>query len=203
VLVLGVLLGAVLTYAASGPGEVTMDQDRNTLQVSGNGEIQTDPDRATLRLGVRTTEDTAEEARSQNADATQSVIDALTGLGLTEDQIETTRFTIDQERDFNRETRESRVVGYRATNILEVTTNDTSQAAEIIDTAVANGANDVQRATFTLRDETRESIKGNGAAESRRRRKVRGRRHRVQRQSHPRRPYPRNGRLHRVPTNGG
>ncbi len=167
VLVLGVLVGSAVTNFST-PSMVVADgtadiddgnNNSNTLHVSGSGEVNAEPDQVVISLGVRVTKDSAEEARQECANRTSQVIDALKEMGVTDDQVETERFSLRPDREYDRDEGRSKVVGYRAVNTIKVTLNDTDMAADLIDTAVQNGANDVDRVTFTLQDSTREEMR--------------------------------------------
>lgn len=165
VLVLGVLVGSAVTNFAT-PSMVVADDtadvddnNSNRLHVSGSGEVNADPDQVVISLGVSITKDSAEEAREECANRTSEVIDALEEMGITDDQVETERFSLYADRNYIREEDRSKVVGYRAVNTIKITSNDTDMAADLIDTAVRNGANDVDRVTFTLQDSTREDMR--------------------------------------------
>lgn len=157
--IIGVIVGAAIVMAAMPGADTGSDTGSDTISVTGTGEIEADPDRAEIVLGIEITRDTAEQARADNAERAQNVVDALLDLGLNESQIETEQFSVRPERSFNRTTGETQVTGYTATNTLRITTNDTDQAADIIDTGVSSGANTVQRVTFTLRDTTRDQLR--------------------------------------------
>ncbi|MFO7966580.1 MAG: SIMPL domain-containing protein [Archaeoglobaceae archaeon] len=169
VLVLGVLVGSAVTNFAT-PSMVVADDtadvddgdgdnNSNRLHVAGSGEVNVDPDQVVISLGVSITKDSAEEAREECANRTSQVIDALKDVGITDDQVETERFSLYADRDYIREEDRSKVVGYRAVNTIKITSNDTDKAADLIDTAVQKGANDVDRVTFTLQDSTREGMR--------------------------------------------
>lgn len=165
VLVLGVLVGSAVTNFATPSAAVVddtasdSDNNSNRLHVSGSGEVEVDPDQVVISLGVRVTKDSAEEAREECANRTSQVIDALKEMGITDDQVETERFSLYADREYVREEDRSKVVGYKAVNTIKITSNDTDMAADLIDTAVRNGANDVDRVTFTLQDSTREGMR--------------------------------------------
>ncbi len=75
---------------------------------------------------------------------------ALQGYGLSEDQIETTSYYLNEERKWDKESEEYIVTGYILTNTLKVTTSDIENAGEIIDVAVDAGATSVNNVQFTL-----------------------------------------------------
>jgi uncharacterized protein YggE len=83
-------------------------------------------------------------------------IRALRKLGLGQDQIRTIGFSVDPEYDYSagtpRQPGEDRLIGYRARNIVQVTTNDVAQVGNNIDVAITAGANRVTNLSFQLRD---------------------------------------------------
>jgi uncharacterized protein YggE len=86
----------------------------------------------------------------------EAVIRALRRLGLAQDQIRTLGFSVDPEYDFGsgapRRPGDDRLLGYRARNTIQVTTNNVAQVGEIIDVAIRAGANRVSSLSFQLRD---------------------------------------------------
>ena len=82
-----------------------------------------------------------------------STIEALKTLGISEDEIETSRFNIYPIKDYERKTVE--IVGYRVTNEIAVKTGDLDTTGEIIRAAINAGANKVRWIEFGL-NETRE-----------------------------------------------
>lgn len=165
-LAFGVLLGFAVT-AVSTPSAVTLERpvDRNVISVTGAGEVDEEPNRVVISVGVEVTRGTAEEARAENANRTSRVVAALEELGLPEDQIETERYAIYPQRNYDGEGA-PRVTGYQAVNTIRVTSNDTSIAAAVIDTAVGNGANDVDTVSFTLTEEARQAAREEAIAKA-------------------------------------
>ncbi len=161
-LILGVMSGLALSNLVA-PSAVTAadskDDEQRRIHVSGSGEVKADPDQVEISMGVEVTRTTAQEAREENAAMTNQVINSLRGIGVSRDHIETVRFTIFPEREYDEETRKSEVVGYRAVNIIKVTSEDTDMAARIIDTAVSKGANSVEDVSFTLQEPTRKELR--------------------------------------------
>lgn len=162
ILIVGVLLGSVIVSVADTSQAVQQDQEVNKMHVSGSGEVEIDPDQVIIELGVEVTEDTAQKAREKNAQQTDSVIKAIKSLGIPEDQLETVRFSLyekNQNPRIEKEEEQESKPNYRAVNTIRITSNDTDKAAKIIDTAIAKGANDVDKVSFTLRQTTREEAR--------------------------------------------
>jgi uncharacterized protein YggE len=118
--------------------------------------VQRQPDQAVVVLAVESFAQTAQEASSENSAKMDAVIKALRRLGLGQDAIRTLGFSVTPEYDYTagtpRQPGEDRLIGYRARNMIQVTTNDIAQAGNIIDVAIKAGANRVTDLSFQLRD---------------------------------------------------
>jgi uncharacterized protein len=94
-----------------------------------------------------------------------SVVNAITSAGITEDDISTSRFNIQpiydsyQDKQTGRYTQELK--GYRVSNIVMVETKSLNSAADIIDGGVSAGANRVDNVYFTLSPKKQLEVKDN------------------------------------------
>ena len=104
-----------------------------TISVTGQGQASASPDVAILELGVETIAETVQEARAESAKATTKLIDALTELGVAEDDIGTRSVRIKPR--MNRETQT--VTGYEVSNRLVVKIRDLEIVGAAIDEAAA------------------------------------------------------------------
>ncbi|MDN7013366.1 DUF541 domain-containing protein [Methanoculleus sp. FWC-SCC3] len=152
------LLGiALMVLCAAVIGNVTAqlpEESRDKLiHVSGTGKVTTTPDQAVVVFAVETENTDVKAAQQQNAERMDAVVNALKGAGIPEKDIRTAGYNIIPvtEND-NRGLTTSKVKYYRVINSLEVTLNDVNRAGEIVDLAVENGANKVNRFSFTLSD---------------------------------------------------
>ncbi len=133
-------------------GATTVDSNA-TISVSGSGVIEAEPNQVVIRLGVETEDKDVSKALANNSLRMNATIEALKTLGISEDEIETSRFNIYPIRDYEREPVE--IVGYRVTNEIAVKTDDLDKTGEIISAAIDAGANNVRGIVFGL-DKTRE-----------------------------------------------
>jgi hypothetical protein len=144
-----------------------------THQIDGSGEASkyVKPDQVLISLSVVTEEKTAKDSQTKNAEQFDKMKTALLGAGLVEDELKTTSYTVDKVtkpiyvcpiKDVSCTKEEMvwdyEVTGYRTTNSLQIKTSKMDKAGALIDTAVANGANDVNGISFTLKDETRKQV---------------------------------------------
>ncbi len=127
------------------------------ISVTGTATTSVEPDLLRVQFGVETQEKTAKEALEANSSQMTAIVDAIKTLGITEDELSTSSLNIYpvydsyEDKATGRYTQE--LIGYRVSNILMVETTQLSLAADIIDSAVAAGANRVDSVYFTLSPE--------------------------------------------------
>lgn len=138
--------GAALASAPAAATSVAADTV-STLQVSGSAEIDVATDRARVTFAVETEDSIARGASQRNAERMEAVLAALRELddGL---QIETFGYRL-QPRYRRTDDRGSREIdGFRATNMIRVTSSEAPAVGRLIDTAVEAGANRVASLSF-------------------------------------------------------
>jgi uncharacterized protein YggE len=141
-------------------GAAPADAGERTVTVGANGQVQTQPNQAVVRLEVVATGDDVETARGRLAENTSSMRAALVEAGLEESRITTERYDIRQERVDPRAERTGEVeTTYRASHAFSVLLSDLDRVGSVIDTAVANGANNVDGVRFTLSEERRGELR--------------------------------------------
>lgn len=137
------------------------DPSEQTISVSGTATASSSPDSLVIILGVESEAKTANESLSENSNSLNSVISSLTNSGLSEDDIQTSNFSIypmyDSIKDFNGNWQQV-LTGYRVSNILSIQTDKIDSAGDIIDAAVSSGANRVDNVSFQLSDDKYQKI---------------------------------------------
>ncbi len=121
-----------------------------TIEVLGEGRAAAAPDQATIQLGVVTEGMELKKLQEENAAATEAVIAALLAAGVQESQLQTVEFRMEPQYDYPDGQQVFR--SYKLTHMLQLTTDRIDEAGALIDTAVANGANQVNSVQFTLSD---------------------------------------------------
>ncbi|MCI8342375.1 MAG: SIMPL domain-containing protein [Firmicutes bacterium] len=124
---------------------------KRTITTNGNGSVFVEPDTAKVNIGVQTTEQSASEAQSKNAEIMKNVIESLGQIGITKEQIKTSDFFVYPSYSYN-ENSEGEIKNYTASNTIEVTTNDLDSVSSIIDTATQAGANNNNGVHFSVKD---------------------------------------------------
>jgi hypothetical protein len=127
------------------------------IVVSGNGEIDVAPDRAVVSLGAVAQDKDAAVAQQKVNKVVQKSLDAISDLGIKKEKIQSQRITLQpvyQQSDESMPRRGPKIVGYEASNQLQITLEDLSQIGPVIDAGVKAGADQVQGVDFSLQDET-------------------------------------------------
>jgi uncharacterized protein YggE len=131
------------------------DQEAPGLTATGTGSAFGEPDVAVLNLGVQADAATVSAARDQAAQAMQAIKDDLSGRGVDDKDMQTSRFSI-QPRYEDGPDQRMVIVGYTVDNILTVKIRKIDDTGAIIDGAVAAGGNltRVDSLSFTIDDPT-------------------------------------------------
>jgi uncharacterized protein YggE len=139
------------------------------LSASGQGEAKVAPDRASVLVNVQTRGVTAAVAASENAQKTQTVLDALGKLGLSRDQLSTEGYTVYPEMRYDKDGASPHVVAYVVTNTIRAETKRPEQAGAIVDAAIGAGANMINSLSFYASsiDEARRQAIGAAVASAR------------------------------------
>lgn len=127
------------------------------IVVTGNGEVDVAPTRAVVSLGATVHEKDAATAQHKVSAIIQKSIDALVALGIKQEKIHTDRISLNpvyQPMAPNDAYRHRKIVGYEASNLLQITLDDLTQIGPVIDAAVADGADEIQGVDFQLADDT-------------------------------------------------
>ena len=135
--------------------ETTPPARERTITVTGTGAVDRTPDQAVIMLAIENTAPTAQAAAESNAQSMERLIAALRRLGFGEDRVRTVSYQLHPEYARNEprtNLEEPRIIGYRAMNMVRVTVDDIKRVGEVIDAALAAGANRVTGLHFQLRD---------------------------------------------------
>lgn len=157
-----VAAGTVLVLAACGtadePSPAVAAQEGSTtamngISVSGRGEVVGTPDTLTVTIGISVAKPTVSEAVDVAAQRATDLIAALQGLGVAEEDIQTSNYSIYPEYDY-RENQTPQITGYRVDNTLNVKIRDLDRAGEVLDAATAAAGDEVRvnGVSFVLED---------------------------------------------------
>ena len=148
------LVTAAFSFSAFTPAKAASEDQptKKTINVSGTGTVNASPDIAYVTLGVVTENKVAKTAQQDNANAMSKVIALIKNSGVKSEDIKTVNYSIYPKYDYNKNTGESNIVGYRVTNSVQVTVRDIDKAGSIIDLAAGSGVNTTSNISFGLSD---------------------------------------------------
>ena len=127
--------------------QTTMNK-QSSFDVSGTGEITTAPDRAVVSVGVQVTDDTVTKVQDKGNLIIKKVTQDIQKLGIDAGDIKTTNYSLYPTYDYRSGTQ--RITGYTLSVTVNVTIKDFSNINQVVDTATADGANQVGGVSFTL-----------------------------------------------------
>jgi uncharacterized protein YggE len=134
------------------------DTEKRTIQTTGTGTVRVRPDHARVFFGVQTFAPTVKQARGQNAAQTKQVTTALTALKIPDLKMKSSNITVELVQT-DPDGRAPKIVGYRITNTFTVLIHQDNAdqlgplASRIMDSALENGANQVQQIVFFREDQ--------------------------------------------------
>jgi uncharacterized protein len=137
-------------------------ESRAVISVTGEARISVPPDLAQIDAGVTSESKTAREASDANNAAMSKVLLALKGAGIEQKEYQTSRLSLQPQILSSKTSGPPTIVGYRASNRVTIRLRDISKVADVIDTLVGAGANDIGGINFMvsqaskLLDEARE-----------------------------------------------
>ncbi|HID20626.1 MAG TPA: DUF541 domain-containing protein [Methanophagales archaeon] len=159
----GILLGviAVIVLTTFFTPSLSEQQAFNkTIVVSGSGVVKTTPDEAHIMIAVVSEALTAKDAAAMNSENMTNIFDELKKAGIAD--VKTRQYSITpiykwvEEETLKGKEQKSVIVGYRATNLVEVVCTP-EDAGKAIDAAVKGGANRIDSITFQLSEALREN----------------------------------------------
>jgi uncharacterized protein YggE len=121
----------------------------SAISVTGEATVSVPPDLAQVDAGVTSDAKTAREASDANSAAMGKVLLALKSAGIEQKDYQTSRLSLQPEYAPNRQG-PSPVVGYRASNRVTIRVRDVAKIANVIDTLVGAGANDIGGINFMV-----------------------------------------------------
>lgn len=116
----------------------------STLTVSATETVKKMPDVAYVSIGVRTTGDTAEAARQENARLTKAFLEAVKTQGVGEKDMETQGLNVYADYEKPQKT--------IVENTYRVTIRSIDKVGAVIDAAIAAGANSTYSLSFDIAD---------------------------------------------------
>ena len=163
------LFTACMVLAVSSVGIVAAQGETTTerlIQTSATGQVTTTPDQVEISVAVQTQNLDPKAAQAGNAEIMANIITALKGAGVADRDLRTTGFSMYPVYDDSGSFLIRNIRFYQVTNTLLIRVTDVGTTADLLDLAVANGANNVNSVTFTLADATQQSLRAEALADA-------------------------------------
>jgi uncharacterized protein YggE len=126
--------------------------EKGTINTSGTATLKVKPDAVHVYFGVQTIAKSVKAAREENSEKCKKLIAALNALRLPDLKIKTADINVELiQSGQNDPAKLPEIMGYRVTNSFSVLVQDkdvtklSQNASRVLDTALENGANSVQR----------------------------------------------------------
>lgn len=141
----------LLTSLAVAPA-AAQDDDRAAVTVSGEGTVTAQPDQAVVRFGVVTQAETAQEARTQNAEAAKNAMNAVRALDISDEKMRMESLRLQPRREYNPDTKRHEEKGYEATRQVVVEVDRLDVLPQLVADVVQGGANRLDNIDYQLSD---------------------------------------------------
>lgn len=125
------------------------------ITVVGTGKAAGTPDVAHVSVGIETSAATVQQAVDDNRGKMSALLDTLKELGVADKDIQTSNYSVYmQQAPVTPETSvaDSGALTYHVNNQVEVTVRDVSKLGDLLDKAVAAGANNIYGVNFSVDD---------------------------------------------------
>lgn len=124
----------------------------NAITVNGMGKVYVEPELANLSIGVESRAKTAGEASEKNKRDMDLVMKSLKAMGIKDEDIQTTDYSIFPDYQYIEKERRQIIVGYIARNMVQLKFKDIDKIGDILDTVTEAGANLIHGIRFTVED---------------------------------------------------
>lgn len=144
-------LGALFGPVAGSAQETSGPPD--TVTVEAKRRVDVEPDIGIVTLGIRAEGPTARAATDELTGKARAVIQALKGIGFTDEEISTVDVELDRRcLQFCRSEERDPVIGFVGTAGVRVETNQIDRLGEVIDVGIDAGANRIRGVAFDVAD---------------------------------------------------
>lgn len=126
------------------------DKMERTVSVSATGSVVAEADVAQISAGVVTEADSAKEAMARNSMAMTKLIAGMKAASIQPKDIQTTTLNVEPRYTQPKDGRPATINGYRVVNQVRLTVRTVQRLGEILDQAIALGANQINHIAFDV-----------------------------------------------------
>jgi len=151
------LLAAFMLAASLGIAHAA--DNRRSVSVSGDAVASAKPDIVFVTIGVESAGKDARDVLAANSKATSDVIAAMKSNGIDARDLQTSGFSVRPNVDRSQNTLSSAdntpaINGYTVSNSVNVTLHDLTRLGDVLDKAVAAGANSIDGVQFDVTNQS-------------------------------------------------
>ncbi len=143
------LLAPAAGASAQAPAALIQPLAGTRLDVNAVGEVSRTPDIAIISAGVATRSASASGAIQENATRMERVRAALKRAGIADRDVQTSTISLNPEYRYQ-DNQPPQLVGYTASNQVNIRFRDIRNTGRILDALVAEGANQINGPTLTI-----------------------------------------------------
>jgi uncharacterized protein YggE len=150
------VLALMVTMAFSPPAGIAAEKDQvATAELETEGKVEVKPDQATFNFTVVTEAPQAQEAAKANAKEAEGFLTAIKKVLGKDDKVKTLQYQVYpvfrrvEKTQGKGKIKTDEIAGYRASHRFQVELRDLEKIGLIADTALKNGANEVQGPYFS------------------------------------------------------
>ena len=133
-------------------------QQETTLSLTGTGQVERAPDMAFISVGVNVEGKTASEAMKDQAKRMNGVFSALKEAGIADKDMQTGNISLSPRYDYSKREGAPRLIGYQASNQVNVIVRDLDELGDALDAVVSAGGNTINSVSFGV-DDSSEALK--------------------------------------------
>ena len=159
---------AIGLFSAAGGAQIPGTPREPELTASGRGETRLAPDYAFVTIGVTNQASNAVEAASENARRFDAIIAALRSYGLTDKELLTSRYSLEQVYEYPKN-QVAKLVGFSARSTVRAEIRRLPDLGRIIDASIRSGATNILGVQFlaTNTDDARRSAMSEAVRQAR------------------------------------
>ena len=143
------LFGLLMLAAVPAFAQTAEVSKATTLDISAEASVKAEPDLATISAGVVINAKTAEAAMKENAAKMNAIFAALKKVGIADKDRQTSGITVNPQYVY-KENQSPTIAGYTASNSVNVILRDLKAIGPVLDTLIAQGANNINGPNFTI-----------------------------------------------------
>ena len=147
-----VLLGAGLLILSASDGRADeKGSGKRLLSLSATASLKVNPDSVHISTGIRTIAPTASNALRENSHAMDKILNILKGSGVSQNDIQTTSFSVGPYYDrARRRDNIAQAGGFQVVNMVTIRVKNIAALGAILDKVVGVGANRINSISFQV-----------------------------------------------------